>query len=168
MARPTKFTEAVAKRILKAIRDGCTYRDASVANRISEDTLLNWRKRNSVFSAQMDEAEAGAITDALATIRLAAKGTAKRPSDWRAAAWLVERRRSKEYGNASIGVNIGANTSPTTSEGSSDTSVSLNVTVTQRKAYNNDVLERYVLEKEAELAQQSDEEAVIVDADSPA
>jgi len=58
MARPTKYSQYTADRILSALKAGNTLRAAARYVGITEDTLGNWRKRYSGFSAQVDQAEA--------------------------------------------------------------------------------------------------------------
>ncbi len=93
MARPTKYTPDVVKRITQAIGMGATHRLACLYAGISEDTFANWQKRYSDFSEAIKEAEGKAVVGWLAKIEQAANDGA-----WQAAAWKTERRYPQEYG----------------------------------------------------------------------
>jgi transposase-like protein len=56
--RPTKYSTETADKILQALRAGNTLRASARYVGVTEDTLINWRKRYSDFSAQVDQAEA--------------------------------------------------------------------------------------------------------------
>lgn len=90
--RPTKYTEDKADAIVAAVRAGATLRLAAASAGISLDTLARWRKRFAAFADRLTEAEGKAAVRPLALIAEAAK------RDWRAAAWLLERRFPEEYG----------------------------------------------------------------------
>jgi transposase len=92
MARPTKYTEERATKILQAIKLGATYRLACMYAGISEDTFARWRTKAD-FADKLLEAEGSASVQWLAKIEAAAsEGT------WQAAAWKLERRYPQEYG----------------------------------------------------------------------
>lgn len=93
MARPTKYTPETANRILEGIRLGMTYRHAAMYAGIDEATLLRWRRRFADFAGQLQEAEGHAVAANMARIRKAAMD-----GDWRASAWILERRFPEDYG----------------------------------------------------------------------
>lgn len=93
MARPTKYTEERATKILQAIKLGATYRLACMYGGIDEGTFANWRKRYSDFSDAVKEAEGAGTVQWLAKIEAAASD-----GNWQAAAWKLERRYPQEYG----------------------------------------------------------------------
>ncbi len=92
--RPSKFTKERKERIIKAIAAGCTYEMAADYAGISRTTLWGWLRKgedpkqksyctflNDVKSAEIE----GAMVH-LGTI------TAASSKDWKASAWMLERR----------------------------------------------------------------------------
>ena len=92
MARPTKYSDEAAARILQALEVGATYELAARYGGISFDTFLRWRKRYAGFATHLHAAEGKAALRWLVKINQAAGG------DWRAAAWMLERRYPHDYG----------------------------------------------------------------------
>lgn len=93
MARPTKYSDEVARKIADAIRLGASYELAAAYGGVSEDTLARWRARYADFAEMLREAEGVGAIGWLARIEQAAKS-----GDWRAAAWKLERRYPEQYG----------------------------------------------------------------------
>ena len=95
MGRRAKLTAEVQRRIVQAIKLGATYDLASQYAGIDRSTFYNWmaagREKRSPskrdFFDAVKEAEGGHALQALATIHRAAKD-----GDWKAGAWLIERR----------------------------------------------------------------------------
>jgi hypothetical protein len=93
LGRPSKLTPDTEARILGAIRCGAPNKVACAAAGIHEDTLYGWLERArerpgsdyAEFSEKLTRARQEGIAARLAIIQRAA-GT-----DWRAAAWLLER-----------------------------------------------------------------------------
>lgn len=56
MARPTKYTPELTKRIRQYISDGLTVRDACYGVNISEDTFCRWRREKPEFAKLVQEA----------------------------------------------------------------------------------------------------------------
>lgn len=56
MARPTKYTPELTKRIRQYIADGLTIRDACYGANISEDTFCRWRREKPEFAKLVQEA----------------------------------------------------------------------------------------------------------------
>ena len=154
--RKPKYTNAVVDCICRALENGCTRRAAYGSVGICRDTFQDWLKNKPTFSYLVERAEA---TAELRFTLIAHSGIESCTPD-QARRWLEDRCPDTWGHRAGVSVNVGTNT--TTSDGATETTVNAQVTITQRKSYNNDVLERYVLEKEAELAQ-----AVAVDSDAP-
>lgn len=90
--RPTKFDQHTADRIVAALKAGNTLRASARYVGVTEDTLLNWRKRYSAFSALIDQSEASAEVMYAAVLAKAAQ-----EGDWRAAMAWLERRRSDDW-----------------------------------------------------------------------
>src|SRR5215213_8049104 len=111
MARPTKLTPEVEERLVHAISVGASFKDACAHARISFQTLQNWKKRARRAAEQAGEpggesedtdqfvefldrikkAEADAAVGWLSTMNKAAR------RDWKAAAWMLERRYPESY-----------------------------------------------------------------------
>jgi hypothetical protein len=93
MARKTKYTPEVVKKLTDAIKLGATYQLACGYAGISFETFNEWRKAKPEFSEQVSLAEGSGAVTWLAKIEKAASvGT------WQAAAWKLERRYPQEYG----------------------------------------------------------------------
>lgn|SRR5574343_1246244 len=95
MARPTKLTPEVEKAVCDAIREGMTYQAAADVSGIAISTLNDWlkdpRPRFVQFSEAVRRANGEAKKELLRRIRDASR------KDWRAAAWILERRFADEY-----------------------------------------------------------------------
>ncbi len=100
-ARP-KFTEATVSRLLTAIRAGLPFHLAADAAGISEATFYAWQRGQfprgaekhlkSQFLEELTRARGDSALRLIATVNRAA------PDDWRAAAWILERRFPKDFG----------------------------------------------------------------------
>lgn len=102
MAKPTKFTEAIAAEILKALRAGMLMQDAAEFAGIHKDTLYTWMAKGAKrtkkedllrkFSDDVTKARSEAKFRAVARVHA---GMAK---DWKAAAWWLGVSDPKNYG----------------------------------------------------------------------
>jgi len=97
--RPTKFTSERRDIILDTLRRGASLAAAAAAAGVNPDTVLNWRRARAAFALQVDQAMAEGALRALDAIWTAAES-----GDWRAAAWLLERRYPEEYGRQALDV----------------------------------------------------------------
>ena len=86
-----KMTPERVQIILEAIGNGMTQRDASMLASISEDTLCLWKRNNSEFSEQMGQKVIEYKQRLLEVIRKAGE------RDWKASAWILERKYKKEF-----------------------------------------------------------------------
>jgi len=93
MARPTKYTPETANRVLEGIRLGMTWRHAAAYAGVSVLTIRRWCQRYADFGRQLEEAEGHAVAANMERIRQAALN-----GDWRASAWILERRWPEDYG----------------------------------------------------------------------
>jgi hypothetical protein len=102
MGRPSKLTDAVTKTITDAIAIGATYQAAAEYAGVGYSTFLAWMARKKkpyvAFQEAVMAANAKARVSLLSRIQKSAQGSDKHPGDWRAAAWILERRFSDEYG----------------------------------------------------------------------
>jgi hypothetical protein len=86
----TKASPATLAIILNAILEGLTQREASTLAGISEDTLSLW-KQDSDFSEQIRQKQ---IENKLRHIKVINKASER---DWKASAWLLERKYKEEF-----------------------------------------------------------------------
>lgn len=91
MARPTKRTNETEQRLLNALEMGLTRHSACAFASVSTDTLARWARLPD-FAEKMTAAESRFEARNLAIIHAAAE-----KGDWKAAAWLLERRRRDDY-----------------------------------------------------------------------
>ena len=89
--KPYKLTPERSQIILEALENGMTQRDASLLAGISEDTLCLWKRTNSDFSEQMGQS---VIKYKRKLMDIITKASEK---DWKACAWLLERKYKKEF-----------------------------------------------------------------------
>lgn len=90
--RAQKYEPERVARILAALRVGGTFAQAAACGGISVDTFARWRTRYPAFGDAAERAAAAAEIHALAVISAASA------TDWRAAAWWLERRHPERYG----------------------------------------------------------------------
>lgn len=101
-SRPTKFTPETVARLLKAVRAGLPYHLAAEAAGISETTFYEWQRGE--FPRGADKALKAQFSEELtrargeSALRLMALISSAAPDDWRAAAWILERRFPKDFG----------------------------------------------------------------------
>jgi len=101
MAAPTKFTAETVSTLMTGIRAGLPFRLAAEAAGVSETTFTCWqagklprgadRSLKASFSAQLTRARGESALRLTGLISRAAT------DDWRAAAWLLERRFPKDF-----------------------------------------------------------------------
>ena len=89
--KPYKMTPERVAVILEALGDGMTQRDASMLAGISEDTLCIWKRTNSEFSEQMGQKAIEYKRKMMKKIEKAGE------KDWKANAWLLERKFKKDF-----------------------------------------------------------------------
>ncbi len=89
--KPYKMTPERVAIILEALGDGMTQRDASMLAGISEDTLCIWKRTNSEFSEQMGQKAIEYKQKLMKRIEKAGE------KDWKATAWLLERKFKKDF-----------------------------------------------------------------------
>lgn len=89
--KPYKMTPERVAIILEALGDGMTQRDASMLAGISEDTLCIWKRTNSEFSEQMCQKAIEYKQKLMKRIEKAGE------KDWKATAWLLERKFKKDF-----------------------------------------------------------------------
>lgn len=94
MARPTKYSPETAKDVLDTLSLGCSRKAAAEAAGIDQDTLANWMRRYSDFSAAVLRTEAEVERSAVVSVRKAWMA-----GDWKAAIEWLKRRRPKEWGD---------------------------------------------------------------------
>src|SRR4051812_33024674 len=100
--RPEKLTAAVQAAIVDAVRAGSRREAAAQAAGIAKSTLQGWLARGEAAGAPVRfQNFAAAVRQADAAWEVAAVegiGRAAANGDWRAQAWLLERRRPERWG----------------------------------------------------------------------
>jgi len=92
--RSDTYNDVAEQRICDALRKGATLGMAAKAAGMSRSTLHRWRNRHEGFDRKVQRAKAEAGLDSLDVIESAAA-----EGDWRAAAWMLEKRFPGEYGD---------------------------------------------------------------------
>lgn len=92
--KPTKTKTAIKEEILENLRTGMTIKAAALLASISEKTFYNWRDADEVFLKQCEEA----VRFAEAVLLERVKQLAMDKMDWRAFAWILEKRFPDDYG----------------------------------------------------------------------
>lgn len=91
MARPTKYNEYTKAEIIKYIEDGYSQADAAQMSSVGESTFYEWLQANPEFAESIKRA---VIKSKQVLIeRVKRHGI----TDWKANAWLLERRFPQEY-----------------------------------------------------------------------
>lgn len=107
VGRPSKFTPEACEAILLGIRGGNYLNVACELAGVSYRTFRRWMviaedpngdPAYAEFAAKVAQAEAQAEAANIAVIRQAARPTKARQGDWKAAAWLEERRHPQRWG----------------------------------------------------------------------
>lgn len=96
MARPMKRNRTALEAVCGALEAGATYELAAAAGGISYATLARWRDSDEDAAAAMARSEQVAAQRWLACINRAAD------NEWRAAAWMLERRFPESYRRAPV------------------------------------------------------------------
>jgi len=92
VGRPRSITGEKKEKLLEYLSLGMSRKMAGKALGFSHTTIADEAKRNPEFSAQLDQAEGKGVAENLDTIKKASR------SDWKAAAWMLERKYPEEYG----------------------------------------------------------------------
>jgi len=98
MGRPSAYTARLGREICGQVEAGLTVRVAARAAGIARSTLYSWlelgrqgREPYAAFAARLERAKG--LCEARAAQQVYAAGA----KDWRAAAWMLERRWPKRY-----------------------------------------------------------------------
>ena len=92
--RPSKFTKARRERIVKAIAAGCTYEMAADYAGISRTTLWGWLRKgedskNKSYCTFLNDVKSAEVEGAMVHLGTITAASSK---DWKASAWMLERR----------------------------------------------------------------------------
>lgn len=100
MGRPTKLTPEVRERILVAVRAGNYWETAALFAGIDKKTFYNWLKRGNQAKRGIyhDFVHALEKAGAEAEIRDVTRVDQAGDTDWKAAAWRLERRNAAHWG----------------------------------------------------------------------
>ena len=114
--RPCGLTPARQSLLTAAIERGLPFREAASLAGISYDTLNRWRQQGETenapsefasFAETLKRAQAVAVDTLLSRIQDAARG-----GDWKAAAWILERRQPESWGRHQRMEHSGPNGAP--------------------------------------------------------
>jgi hypothetical protein len=89
--RRSKKNQATLDGIIEAIRIGITFERAADLHRVSRATVYRWRNEDPEFDK--DILEAVVYSEAVLVQRVNDKSI----DDWKAAAWMLERRHPEQY-----------------------------------------------------------------------
>jgi hypothetical protein len=96
MPRPPLLNGSLRRRLLDLVRSGVGIGRAARMAGIHEDTLGRWIREKPDFAGEIEAARA----ESSAHLERHIAGAAE--SDWKAAAWLLERRHPEEYGRPAL------------------------------------------------------------------
>ena len=100
MARPTKLTPEVHEAIVDGINAGLTYRLSCARAGVTPATFYKWLEKGegAQSGALMEFFDAVERAKSDSALRLVSQITLQAPTDWRAAAFILERRFPDDYG----------------------------------------------------------------------
>jgi hypothetical protein len=98
--RPTLYTPETVDRLLTALADGVTQKQACLASGISESTLSNWKEQHPELEICLASAREQARQKALTRIRAAGE-----KGDWRALEAFLRMSFPADYRRGNINVN---------------------------------------------------------------
>ena len=100
MARPTKLTPEVQDLIVDGINAGLTFRLTCARAGVNPGTFYRWLEKGEAAQTGVYREFCDAVERAKAdsALRLVSQITLQAPTDWRAAAFMLERRFPEDYG----------------------------------------------------------------------
>ena len=100
MARPTKLTPEVQELIVDGINAGLTFRLTCARAGVNPSTFYRWLDQGEAAKTgrYREFCEAVERAKADSALRLVSQITLQAPTDWRAAAFMLERRFPDDYG----------------------------------------------------------------------
>jgi len=102
--RATKYGPETVDRLLAALADGLTQKQACIASGICENTLAAWREKHPELEPRLAQAREQARQKALAVIKTAANN-----GDWRAAAEFLRLSFQNDYRQTNTKVEVNTN-----------------------------------------------------------
>ena len=100
MARPTKLTPESQEAIVVGINAGLTFRLSCARAGVNPATFYRWLEKGETANVRRYSEFCDAVSRAKADsdLRLVSQITLQAPTDWRAAAFMLERRFPDDYG----------------------------------------------------------------------
>ena len=101
-------------RIIEVAKMGLPLHFAAKAGDITDEALLQWRRKDPKFARDLEAARLEAVERRWKRIEKAAKGTEEHPPDWKADAWSLERVYPQFFGrpDLQLSVNQSVSTGP--------------------------------------------------------
>ncbi len=99
--RPCLLTSELEAKLLSAIEGGLPLKQSAMLAGVCYETLNRWRKRGEIEGAPPEFrhfCQALQRSEAIAMQRLVSQVSKAGNTDWRAAAWILERRHPNEFG----------------------------------------------------------------------
>ena len=98
--RPSKRIPEFEKALLATIETGAPYRIACMACGISEDTFIEWRRKDPVFAQQVEK------VSWQTALRLLKKIEAQGEKEFQANCWILERRFFESFSRPEVQLNL--------------------------------------------------------------
>lgn len=103
IGRPTKLTDHVKTRLIEALKNGASHELAAQYAGIGVSTFYAWKKKAEEGDPDFQEfVEVIANSESLGAIEILKKIHAAIDDDWKAGAWILERRYPETYGRQRI------------------------------------------------------------------
>lgn len=96
--RPVKLTEEIAQKLVRAIRAGNYIETACAYAGINPSTFYRWLEKGEKSSREDFRNFARQVREAMAEAEIVSVAKIKQTEDWRAQAWLLERRFADRWG----------------------------------------------------------------------
>ena len=98
--RPSKFSQAICRRICKAVEEGTPFKFAAAIGGISYETFCQWRKRFPEFSDAIEKAVAAGVQARLRLVLASAE-----EGNVKAATWWLEHVLPEHFSRSSVDLN---------------------------------------------------------------
>ena len=121
MGRPSKLTDEVVDKLLRALADGLTLEQAATSVGVHRDTLRRWREENPSLNEQLEQAREECRRKMFGVIKSAAEC-----GDYKAAETFLRMSFFPHYTKPETNVNVGVQTQFVCSEETRQRLIALN------------------------------------------